>query len=183
MNPLSNAEREFEDHERDLWQELMARMEGSVPEGATVGEAIKAMQKAAAEDPEVKELLFRAVSVATLGGGTYLRERLEGPLSPSPEGEPVYQLADQPTRPIVREEIRLMDRLRRKIDARIDPEVEGAERRARIRELLDEDEELAALAERLDKLSRSHDESVMLGLAKLAEEEAEEEDREDDLEP
>lgn len=181
MNPLSNVEREFEDHERELWKELMARMEGSVPEGATVGEAIEAMQRAAVEDPEIKELLFRAISVATLGGGTYLRERLEGPLALPPEGEPVYRLTDQPTKPIVQEEIRLMDRLRREIDARIGPEVEGAERRARIRELLDEDEELAALAERLDKLSQSHDESVMLGLAKLAEEEAEEEG-EDELE-
>lgn len=179
MNPLSNAEREFEDHERELWQELMARMEGSVPEGATVGEAIEAMQKAAAEDPEIRELLLRATSVATLGGGTYLRERLEGTLPLPPEGEPVYQLTDHPTKGIVQEEIRLMDRLRREIDARIDPAVKGAERRARIRELLDEDEELAALAERLDKLSQSHDESVMLGLAKLAEEEVEEEDEEE----
>lgn len=175
MNPLSDAEREFEKHERDLWQELMARMEGSVPKGATVGEAMEAMQLAATEDPEIKELLFRAISVATLGGGTYLREKLEGPLPPPSEGEPVYQLTDQPTKPIVQEEIRLMDRLRREIDARIGTEVQGAERRTRIRELLDEDEELAALAERLDKLSQSHDESVMLGLAKLAEEEAEEE--------
>lgn len=176
MNPLSNAEREFEDHERELWRELMARVEGSVPGGATVGEAIEAMQKAAAEDPEIKELLLRAISVATLGGGTYLRERLEGSLPPSLAGEPVYRLTDHPTKPIVQEEIRLMDRLRREIDARIGSEVEGAERRARIRDLLDEDEELAALAERLDKLSQSHDESVMLGLAKLAEEEEGEED-------
>jgi hypothetical protein len=178
MNPLGNAEREFEDHERELWQELMARMEGSVPQGATVGEAIEAMKRATTEDPELRELLLRAVSVATLGGGTYLQERLEGPPLPPPDGEPVYQLTDQPTKPIVQEEIRLMDRLRREIDARIGTEVEGAERRARIRELLDEDEELAALAERLDRLSQSHDESVMLGLAKLAEEEAEEEEGE-----
>jgi GTPase Era involved in 16S rRNA processing len=181
MNPLSNAEREFEDHERELWQELMARMEGSVPKGATVGEAIEAMQQAAVHDPEIKELLFRAISIATLGGGTYLQEMLAGSLPPVPDDEPVYQLTDQPTKPIVQEEIRLMERLRREIDARIGTEVEGAERRARIRELLDEDEELAALAERLDKLSQSHDESVMLGLAKLAEEEAEEE--EDEPEP
>lgn len=180
MNPLSNAEREFEDHERELWKELMARMEGSVPADATVGEAIEAMQQAAAKDAEVKELLFRAISVAMLGGGTYLRERLEGSLPLPPAGEPVYQLTDQPTKPIVQEEIRLMDRLRRAIDARIGTEVEGDERRARIHELLDEDEQLAALADRLDKLSQSHDESVMLGLAKLAEEEAELEEGEDE---
>lgn len=181
MNPLSDAEREFEDHERELWRELMARMEGSVPNGATVGEAIEAMQQAAVYDPEIKELLFRAISIATLGGGTYLQEMLAGSLPPLPDNEPVYQLTDQPTKPIVQEEIRLMERLRREIDARIGTEVEGAERRARIRELLDEDEELAALAERLDKLSQSHDESVMLGLAKLAEEEAEEEEDEPEL--
>lgn len=180
MNPLSNAEREFEDHERELWQELMARMEGSVPEGATVGEAVEAMQKAAREDPEIKELLLRAISVATLGGGTFLRKRLEGSLPLPPAGEPVYQLTDQPTKPIVQEEIRLMDRLRREIDARIGTEIQGAERDARIRELLDEDAELAALAERLDKLAQSHDESVMLGLAKLAEEEAELEEEDED---
>jgi len=182
MNPLGNAEREFEDHERELWQELMARMEGSVPADATVGEAIEAMQQAAAKDPEIKELLFRATSVAMLGGGTYLRERLDGSLPLPPGDEPVYQLTDQPTKPIVQEEIRLMDRLRREIDARIGTEVEGAERRTRIHELLDKDEHLAALAERLDKLSQSHDESVMLGLAKLAEEEAELEEGEDEPE-
>lgn len=183
MSPLSDAEREFEEHERDLWAELMARMEGSVPVGATVGQAVEAMQKAAAEDPQIKDLLHRATSIATLGGGTYLRERLEGPLPP-PMGEPVYQLTDQPTKAIVQEEIRLMDRLRREIDVRIGTEVEGAERRNLIRELLDEDEELAALAERLDKLSQSHDESVMLGLAKLAEEEAAlEEEGADEPEP
>lgn len=175
MNPLGNAEREFEDHERALWEELMARMEGSVPEGATVGEAIEAMKKAAVENPEIKELLLRATSIATLGGGTYLREKLESPLPPLTGGEPVYQLTDQPTKSIVQEEIRLMDRLRREIDARIGTEVQGAERRDRIRELLDEDEELSALAKRLDKLSQSHDESVMLGLAKLTEEEDEDE--------
>jgi hypothetical protein len=181
MSPLSDVEREFEEHERELWTELMTRMEGSVPRDATVGEAIEAMQKAADDDPEIKDLLFRATSIATLGGGTYLRERLEGPLPPLPAGEPVYQLTDQPTKAIVREEIRLMDRLRREIDARIGTEVKGAERRARIHELLDEDEGLAALAERLDKLSQSHDESVMLGLAKLTEEEAElEEDGEEE---
>jgi hypothetical protein len=182
MSPLSDAEREFEEHERGLWAELMARMEGSVPEEATVREAVEAMQRAAAEDPEVKDLLSRATSIATLGGGAYLQERLEGPLPRLPGGEPVYQLTDHPTKAIVQEEIRLMDRLRREIDARIGTEIQGAERRARIHELLDEDEELAALAKRLDKLSQSHDESVMLGLAKLAEEEAELEEGEDELE-
>lgn len=175
MNPLRNAEREFEDHERELWEQLMARMEGVVPPGATAMEAIEALQKAADADAGIKELIFRIISIADMSGGTYLRQKLDGPLPPAP-GEPVYQLADQPTKPIVQEEIRLMDRLRREIEARIDPELEGDERRDRIHELLDEDEELAALAERLDKLSQSHDESVMLGLARLAEEEAEAEE-------
>jgi hypothetical protein len=131
MNPLNDAEREFENHERELWNQLMAQME------------------------ELEESL----------------PELQG-------GEPVYRLADQPTKAIVQEEIRLLDRLHRGIEERIDPELEGDERQLRIHELLNEDEELAAIAARLERLSQSHDESVMLGLARLAEEEeeAEEED-------
>lgn len=178
MNPLRNAEREFEDHERELWEQLLARIQGAVPPGATVREAIQAMQRATIEDPGIEELCFRVLSLAEMGGGNFLKERLDAPM-PAPEGEPVYRLADQPTKSIVQEEIRLMDRLRREIDARIGTELEGAERRERIYELLDEDEELAALAERLDKLSQSHDESVMLGLARLTEEEAAREEAEE----
>jgi len=123
MNPLNEAEREFENHERELWDRLMAWME----------EADKSL--------------------------------------PESQGEPVYRLADQPTKAIVQEEIRLLDRLHRGLEERVDPELEGDERQWRIHELLSEDEELAAIAERLDRLSQSHDESVMLGLARLAEEE------------
>jgi hypothetical protein len=179
MNPLTDAEQEFEDHERELWEQLLARMQGAVPAGATVREAIEAMQRATTEDPGVEELFFRVLSLAEMGGGTFLKERLDAPMPPL-QGEPVYRLADQPTKPIVQEEIRLMDRLRREIDDRIGTEIEGAERRDRIRELLDEDEELAAVAKRLDKLSRSHDESVMLGLARLTEEEAEREEADEE---
>jgi hypothetical protein len=105
-------------------------------------------------------------------------EEADEPL-PEPQDEPVYRLADQPTKALVQEEIRLLDRLHRGIEERIGPEVEGEERQQRIHELLSEDEELAALAERLEQLSRSHDESVMLGLARLAEEEEEEEAEEE----
>lgn len=94
----------------------------------------------------------------------------EGELSEPPD-EPVYRLTDQPTKAIVQEEIRLLDHLRRAIDKHVDPELEGEERQTRIHELLAEDEELADVAEHLERLSRSHDESVMLGLARLAEEE------------
>jgi hypothetical protein len=131
MNSPSDAEREFEDHERELWNRLMEQM----------GEA-------------------------------------DEPL-PDPKGEPVYRLADQPTKALVQEEIRLLDRLHRGIEERVGAELEGEERQQRIHELLSEDEELAALAERLERLSRSHDESVMLGLARLAEEEEEEEAEEE----
>lgn len=124
MNPLSDAEREFEDHERELWNQLIAQME------------------------EADE----------------------------PEGEPVYRLADQPTKALVQEEIRLLGRLHHGIEERVDPEFEGDERQRRIHDLLSEDEEFAALAERLEQLSRSHDESVMLGLARLVEEEEEAEE-------
>ncbi|MGN6217150.1 MAG: hypothetical protein ACTHN7_09385 [Solirubrobacterales bacterium] len=179
MNPLRDAEQEFEEHERELWEQLVARMEGMVPPGASVREAIEAMRDSAGEHAGIEELLCRVTSMAEMGGGTYLKEKLDAPMPP-PREEPVYQLADQPTKAIVQEEIRLMDRLRREIDDRIGTDVQGAQRHDRIRELLDEDEELSALAERLDKLSQSHDESVMLGLARLAEEEEsrEEEDEE-----
>jgi hypothetical protein len=88
-----------------------------------------------------------------------------------PPGEPVYRLTDQPTKAIVQEEIRLLDRLRHAIDKHVDRRLEGEERQARIHELLAEDAALTEVAERLERLSRSHDESVMLGLARLAEEE------------
>lgn len=128
MNPLNDAEREFENHERELWNQLMTQME------------------------ELEESL------------------------PDLQGEPVYRLADQPTKAIVQEEIHLLDRLHRGIEERIDPELEGDERQQRIHDLLNEDEELAAIAARLERLSQSHDESVMLGLARLAEEEEEAEE-------
>lgn len=130
MNPPNDAEHEFEEHERELWSQLMTSLEGAAPESATV----------------------------------------EGQLSEPPD-EPVYRLTDQPTKALVQEEIRLLDRLRRAIDKHVDPELEGEERQARIHELLGEDEALADVAERLERISRSHDESVMLGLARLAEEE------------
>lgn len=176
MNPLRDAEREFENHERELWEQLLACVQTAVPPGATVKEAIEAMRRAT-DDPGLKELISRVLSMAAMGGGSFLKEKLAAPMPP-PQGEPVYQLADQPTKSIVQEEIRLMDLLRREIDARIGTELEGKERHDRIHQLLDEDDDLAALAERLDKLSRSHDESVMLGLARLTEEEAEEEEEE-----
>lgn len=124
MNPLSDAEREFGDHERKLWNQLLAQMD---------------------EADEAR-------------------------------GEPVYRLADQPTKALVQEEIRLLNRLHRGIEEHVDPELEGDERQQRIHELLSEDEELAALADQLERLSRSHDESVMLGLARLVEEEEEAEE-------
>ncbi len=174
MNPLSDAEREFKNHERELWEQLLARLQSAAPPEATVKEAIEAM-RSVTDDPGIEELISRVLSIAEMGGSNFLKEKLSTPMPP-PQGEPVYQLADQPTKSIVQEEIRLMDLLRREIDARIGTEIEGEERRDRIHQLLDEDENLAALAERLDKLSRSHDESVMLGLARLTEEEAEAEE-------
>lgn len=132
MNPLNDAEREFEEREQELWDQLMTNLEGPGPECTT-----------AEEQPS------------------------------EPPGEPVYRLTDQPTKAIVQEEIRLLDRLRRAIDKTVDPRIEGEERQVRIHELLAEDAALADVAERLERLSRSHDESVMLGLARLAEEEEE----------
>lgn len=176
MSPLSDAEREFKNHERELWEQLLVRVRHAAPPEATVKEAIEAVQRAT-DDPGIEDLIARVLSIAEMGGGTFLKQKLAAPMPP-PQGEPVYQLADQPTKSIVQEEIRLMDLLRREIDARIGIELEGKERRDRIHQLFDEDESLATLAERLDKLSRSHDESVMLGLARLTEEEAEEEEEE-----
>lgn len=130
MNPLNDADREFEEREQKLWNQLMTSLEGATPDSATAEEHLS-----------------------------------------EPQGEPVYRLTDQPTKAIVQEEIRLLDRLRRAIDKHVDPRLEGEERQARIHELLAEDAALADVAERLERLSRSHDESVMLGLARLAEEE------------
>ena len=103
---------------------------------------------------------------------------IENPAIPLPDTEPVYRLADGPTRPLVEEEIKLMDRLAQEIDSRLPPDLSEEERDARALELIEADPRLGALAERLHGLSESHDQSVLLGLAKLAEEEAEERNNE-----
>jgi hypothetical protein len=173
-DPLGGAEREFEAYELALWTQLMAMVQRGIPHDATVAEAIEEMRRAAAEDEDIIELTFRIVSIAQLGGGSYIRDQLEKPQIIHTNAEPVYKLADHPTRPKVEEEIDLMDRLAKGIDARVPSDLPEEERTARTRDLLHDDPELAPMADRLQELSESHDESVMLGLAKLAEEEVEE---------
>jgi hypothetical protein len=88
-----------------------------------------------------------------------------------PEAEAIYQLAPRPDQDLMREEIRIIDRLARKLDERLPAGVSAEDREALTCDLLREDPELAELTQRLEELSDSHDNTIVDGLAKLAEEE------------
>lgn len=148
---LKGAAQDFEDHERQLFDELMARMQRNIPEGATVAEAIAEMRRAVTEDDEARELVLRVAIIQSQSHG-YIRtyfEQLAAQLA-DPRSRVTAALSG---RPLSREELDLMQRLGSELDRRLPPDLPEAEREARIIELLKEDEELASLASRLERLA------------------------------
>lgn len=69
LDPLQDAERVFEDHEGDLVEKVTDLAQRGIPKDATVREAVFEMQRAMAEDPEMRELIERLLVMKLYGGG------------------------------------------------------------------------------------------------------------------
>lgn len=151
--PLAGARRSFEEHERELLDEFFQRLWRDIPPGATVGEAMREMERAALEDEEVLELFLRVKTLEEANDG-YLRSRVMEFEAPADDTEIQYQspLAGKPQ--AKKEAMELMDLLQREFDKRLPAGLSEAEREARIIELLDEDPRLREMGERLDRLLR-----------------------------
>jgi hypothetical protein len=148
---LDAAGRAFEEHERELFDELLTRVQRGIPEGATVGEAMAEMRRAISEDDDARELLLRVTIIQNQNRG-YIRsyfERLNAKLA-----DPgTKYTAEMGGRCLSQEELDLMQRLGEELDRRIPPDLSEAEREARVVELLEEDEDLASMASRLERLA------------------------------
>jgi hypothetical protein len=148
---LEGAGQAFEQHERELFEELLARAQRDIPEGATVAEAMAEMRRAIAEDDDARELLLRVSIIQSQNRG-YIRsyfEQLNAKLA-----DPGTRLtAAMGGRNLSREELDLMQRLGEELDRRLPPDLSEAERETRVVELLKEDEELAHMASRLERLA------------------------------
>jgi len=150
-DPLEGASEAFEEHEKDLLAKAMARLQRDIPEGATVGGAVREMRRAMLEDDDARELLLRVAVVQNQNRGhirTYFEE-----LSAKAADLDVEYTAAIRGRPMSEEELELMKRLGEEIDRRLPPDLPDAEREARVVQLLKEDEELAKLASRLERLA------------------------------
>jgi hypothetical protein len=151
-DPLKGAFESFEEHEKDLFEEVMSRIQRDIPDGATVGEAIAEMRRAMLKDDDARDLLLRVAVLQSQNRG-YIRNHFEE-LS-------AKQAADIGTkytgairgRPLSGEEQDLMERLGEEIERRLPRDLSEAEREARVVELLEEDEELARMASRLERLA------------------------------
>lgn len=75
---------------------------------------------------------------------------------------------------LVKEEIDILKRFYAGVDERVAPDASEEERKAAAIAFLEEDEEMAALWDRLEELAEGNDESVFLSLRELDRKEAEE---------
>jgi hypothetical protein len=150
-DPLKGASESFEEHERDLLEELTARVQRDIPKGATVGEAIAEMQRAMFEEEDVSELLLRTAVLQNLNRG-YIRTYFEELSAKQADLGADFTAAIR-GRPLSREELDLMQKLGEEIDRRLPPDLPEDERGARVVQLLKEDEELAKMASRLERLA------------------------------
>lgn len=109
------------------------------------------MRRAISEDKDARELLQRVAIIQNQNRG-YIRSYFE---------QLNAQMADPGTRlnpamsgrRLSREELDLMQRLGEELDRRLPPHLSESDRQARVLELLDEDEELARMASRLERLA------------------------------
>jgi hypothetical protein len=174
---MRDAQRALDEHEADLFDQLLARVQQGVAADATIGEALREMERAALEDPEARQLLERLRVMMHFGG-----RALFPPEAPTTDPDAdldvdvMYTLRGGPGQPLVKEELELILRLSEAVAERLPPVLTANEKRALATELVREDPELSALAARLEELSESHSGAVLGGLARLAEQEAEEAD-------
>jgi hypothetical protein len=152
-DPLKGASDAFEEHERALMEEAMARLHRDIPAGATVAEAVEEMRRAMAEDEDARELLLRMVVLQNHNHG-YIRNRFDEVAEDQEDGDVKYTAAIG-GRPISEEELDLMMQLGAELERRLPSDLPEAEREARVPELLQEDEELATLVARLKRLQAS----------------------------
>jgi hypothetical protein len=148
---LEGAGRAFEEHERGLLEELLGRVQRDISGGATVGEAMAEMRRAMVEDEDVRELLLRVVTIQNQNRG-YIRTYFEQ-LNAKVADPGTKYTAAMGGRRLSEEELDLMQRLGAELDRRLPPDLSEAEREARVVEILKEDEELARLASRLERLA------------------------------
>jgi hypothetical protein len=153
-DPLKGISEDFQDYERDLLGEAIARIQRDIPEKATVGEAVEEMRRAMFEEDDATEVLFRIAILQNHGGG-YIRSHLEELADREPPDLHVKYTSAIP--PMSEEALNLMMYLGEEIDKRLPPGLSEAEREAHVVELLSEDEELAELAFRLEQLTTRDD--------------------------
>lgn len=148
---LEGAARDFADHERELFEEVMSRMQRDIPEGATVADAVAEMRRAMTEDEDVREMVLRVAIIQNQSHG-YIRSYFEqlAAKTADPQSRVTAAISG---RQLSQEELDLMQRLGRELDRRIPPDLSEAERETRVVELLKEDPELASLASRLERLA------------------------------
>jgi hypothetical protein len=156
--PLRVAGRAFEDHERELLEELMQRVWRDIPPGATVAEALAEIERAALTEDDARELLLRVQALATSNDG-YLRSHFTQPEAPAETTETQYEFALRGT-PQGKEAIELMRQLQEELEERLPAGLSEAGREARIVELLREDPRLAEMGTRLDQLFRGGPEEM-----------------------
>lgn len=129
----------------------MARVQRDIPPGATVAEAMAEMRRAVSEDEDAQELLFRVTTIQGQNSG-YISSYFES-LPDKLEGlEPKYR-ATAKGRAISKEELELMQRIGDELEKRLPPDLSEEEREAQAIDLLMNDEELAPLAARLERLT------------------------------
>jgi hypothetical protein len=150
-DPLEGAGEAFEEHERKLFDELMARMQRDIPKGATVSEAMAEMRRAITEDEDARELCLRVAIIQNQNRG-YIRSYFEQLAAKLADPGTKYTAA-MGDRRLSREELDLIQRLGEELDRRLPPDLSEAERETRVVELLEEDEELASMASRLERLA------------------------------
>lgn len=151
MNLLRMPGGRFEEHEQKLFEELLARVQRDIPEGATVGEAMAEMRRAIAQDEDARDLLLR-VSIIQEQNRGYIRSYFEQLAAKLADPGNKYAAAMSGRR-LSQEEMDLMHRLGDELDQRLPSDLSEAEREARVVELLQEDQELAGLASRLERLA------------------------------
>ena len=152
-DPLKGALEEFRDHERELLDKALARVQRDIPGDATVAEAVREMQRAMFEDEDARELLFRITVLQMLGGG-HISSFFEQYERREEDLEVKYTSA---LPRLSQETLDFMRRLGEEVEERLPDGLTEEEREARVAELLSDDAELAEKAARLDRLMRGEE--------------------------